>query len=124
MSRYQLLEAFLRAIRGNKATFSTGQGWEAAIAKKKENADIRDLMKIYHRFGCHNIYMHIMEAGCHTGTHWIRDMRATLANKLYQDFPERFQNQKTANKSLNWVDQGCKYQEWAGSSVKHPILGL
>lgn len=64
-----------------------------------------------------------MEAGFHTGTHWIRDMRAVLANKLYQNFPERFQNQKTANKCLNWVDQGCKYQEWAGMFSETPNLG-
>ena len=114
---------FLRAIREAKVAFPTGQGWEAAIATKKENADIRDLMKIYHRFECHNIYSHVVGAGYHTGTHWIRDMRAILANKLYQDFPERFPNQKTANKSLNWVDQGCKYQEWAGMFCETPDLG-
>ncbi|KAJ5117104.1 hypothetical protein N7476_006382 [Penicillium atrosanguineum] len=105
---------FLRAIREAKAAFPTGQGWEAAIATKEENADMRDRMKIYHRFECYNIYWHVVEAGFHTGTYWIRDMRTALANKLCQDFPKRFQNQKTANKCLNWVDQGCKYHEWAG----------
>ncbi|OAA39363.1 hypothetical protein NOR_06201 [Metarhizium rileyi] len=104
---------FLRAIKEAKAAFPTGQGWEAAIATKRENADIRDLMKIYHRFECYNIYTHVVEAGFHTGAHWIRDMRLKLVNKLCKDFPERFHNQRTANKCLNWVDQGCRYHEWA-----------
>ena len=130
-STQRLLEAckanrgrFLLAIGEAKAAFPNGQGWEAAIATKKENADIRDLIKIYHRFECHNIYKHVVEAGYHTGTHWIRDMRALLTNKLCQDFPERFQNQKAANKSLNWVDQGCKYQEWAGMFSEKPDFGF
>ena len=104
---------FLRTIKEAKAVFPTGQGWEAAIATKKENADIRDLMRIYHRFECYNIYRHVVGAGFHTGSHWIRDLRAVLVNKLCRDFPYRFQNQKTANKCLNWVDQGCRYHEWA-----------
>ncbi|KAK2865224.1 hypothetical protein FQN49_003787 [Arthroderma sp. PD_2] len=104
---------FMRAIRETKVAFPTGQGWEAAIATKEDNADMRDLMKIYHRFECYNIYQHVVEAGFHTGTHWIRDMRPELVKKLCQDFPGRFQDQKAANKSLNWVDQGCRYHEWA-----------
>ncbi|KAL8953299.1 MAG: hypothetical protein Q9222_000823 [Ikaeria aurantiellina] len=129
-STSRLLEAcriergqFLRAIREAKAALPTGQGWEAAIATKRENADIRDLMKIYHRFECYNIYRHVVEAGFHTGTHWIRDMRTTLAKKLCKDFPERFPIQKTANRSLSWVDQGCKYHEWAGMFNESPDLG-
>ncbi|KAJ6140272.1 hypothetical protein N7471_006758 [Penicillium samsonianum] len=129
-STKRLLEAcktncgeFLRAISEAKAAFPTGQGWEAAIATKKENADIRDLMRIYHRFECYNIYRHVVEAGYHTGTHWIREMRAVLANKLCRDFPGRFQNQKTANKCLNWVDQGCSYHEWTEILSETPNLG-
>lgn len=129
-STKRLLEAcktncgeFLRAISEAKAAFPTGQGWEAAIATKKENADIRDLMRIYHRFECYNIYRHVVEAGYHTGTHWIREMRAVLANKLCRDFPARFQNQKTANKCLNWVDQGCSYHEWTEILSETPNLG-
>ncbi|KAJ5532734.1 hypothetical protein N7494_009286 [Penicillium frequentans] len=117
------LGGFLQAIREAKVSLPTGQGWEAAIATKKENVDIRDLMKIYHRFECHNIYRHIVEAELHTGTHWIRDMRTALANKLCQDFPERFQDQKAANKCLNWVDQGCRYQEWAEMFNEKTDLG-
>ena len=94
-------------------TLPTGQGWEAAIAIKKDNTDMRDRTKIYHRFECYNIYKHVVEAGYHSGTHWIRDMRTALAKKLRQEFPLRFPDQKAVNKSLNWVDQGCKYHEWA-----------
>ncbi|QLI69463.1 uncharacterized protein G6M90_00g056100 [Metarhizium brunneum] len=114
---------FLRAIREAKAALPTGHGWEAAIATKKENADIRDMMRIYHRFECHNIYSHVVEAGFHTGTHWIREMRTVLVNKLCKDFPERFQNQKTANKCLNWVDQGCRYREWTDLLSETSDLG-
>ncbi|KAJ5219196.1 uncharacterized protein N7498_001295 [Penicillium cinerascens] len=105
---------FLREIEEARTALPTGQGWEAAIATKEDNADLRDRMKIYHRFECYNIYKHVVEAGYHTGTHWIRDMRTSLANKLCQDFPQRFPDQKSVKKSLNWVDQGCKYHEWAG----------
>ncbi|KAJ5123313.1 hypothetical protein N7448_009410 [Penicillium atrosanguineum] len=105
---------FLREIEEARTALPTGQGWEAAIATKEDNADLRDRMKVYHRFECYNIYKHVVEAGYHTGTHWIRDMRTALANKLCQDFPQRFPDQKAVNKSLNWVDQGCKYHEWAG----------
>ncbi|KAF5136397.1 hypothetical protein E5D57_000158 [Metarhizium anisopliae] len=80
-------------------------------------------MRIYHRFECHNIYSHVVEAGFHTGTHWIRDMRTVLVNKLCKDFPERFQNQKTANKCLNWVDQGCRYREWTDLLSETSDLG-
>ncbi|GFF30146.1 hypothetical protein IFM51744_01043 [Aspergillus udagawae] len=111
---------FLRAIGEAKAAFPTGQGWEAAIATKEDNADMRDCMKIYHRFECYNIYRHVVEAGFHTGTHWIRDLRTALANKLCQEFPHRFHNQKAANKSLNWVDHGCKYREWADNFRNNP----
>lgn len=104
---------FLDAIREAKVVFPNGQGWEAALAIKKENNDIRDLMRIYHRFECYNIYSHVVEAGFHTGTHWVRDRRSDLIKQLCQDFPDRFQNQKAANKCLNWVDQGCKYHEWS-----------
>lgn len=114
---------FLRVIKEAKAVFPNGQGWEAAIATKKENTNIRDLMRIYHRFECYNIYRHVVEAGFHTGTHWIREMRATLVNKLCQDFPERFHNQKVANKCLNWVDQGCRYHEWTEMLSETPDLG-
>ncbi|KHN97575.1 uncharacterized protein MAM_04590 [Metarhizium album ARSEF 1941] len=114
---------FLRAIKEAKAALPTGHGWEAAIATKKENADIRDLMRIYHRFECHNIYSHVVEAGFHTGTHWIREMRTVLVNKLCRDFPDRFQNQKMANKCLNWVDQGCRYREWTEMLSETSNLG-
>jgi hypothetical protein len=114
---------FLLAIREAKVALPTGQGWEAAIATKRENADIRDLMRIYYRFECHNIYIHVVEAGFHTGTHWIREKRAALANKLFHDFPERFKDHKSASKSLNWVDQGCRYHEWTGMFSKTPDLG-
>ncbi|KAM3425862.1 hypothetical protein NHJ13734_009861, partial [Beauveria thailandica] len=97
---------FLQVIGESTAVLPTGQGWEAAIAGKKENADVRDLMKVYHRFECHNIYKHVVEAGFHTGEHWIRNMRTVLIEKLCRDFPERFHDAKTANKCLNWVDQG------------------
>ncbi|KAJ5809929.1 uncharacterized protein N7503_002147 [Penicillium pulvis] len=117
------LGGFLQAIKEAKVSLPTGQGWEAAIATKKENVDIRDLLKIYHRFECHNIYRHVVEAEYHTGTHWIRDMRTSLANKLCRDFPERFQDQKAANKCLNWVDQGCRYQEWAEMFKEKTDLG-
>lgn len=104
---------FLREIREAKATLPTGHGWEAAIATKEDNADLRDRMKIYHRFEWYNIYKHVVGAGYHTGTHWVRDMRTALVNKLCHDFPWRFHDQRAVNKSLNWVDQGCKYHEWA-----------
>ncbi|KAL4915957.1 hypothetical protein BDW62DRAFT_203113 [Aspergillus aurantiobrunneus] len=81
---------------------------------------MRDCMKIYHRFECYNIYRHVVEAGLHTGTHWIRDLRTALAHKLCQDFTQRFHDQKAANKSLNWVDHGCKYRERASLSVCFP----
>ncbi|TWU71816.1 hypothetical protein ED733_001360 [Metarhizium rileyi] len=121
---------FLRAIKEAKAAFPTGQGWEAAIATKRENADIRDLMKIYHRFECYNIYTHVVEAGFHTGAHWIRDMRLKLVNKLCKDFPERFHNQRTANKCLNWVDQGCRYtsrctkEQMSAAALRLRSLGI
>lgn len=114
---------FLSAIRQAKAVFPTGHGWEAAIATKKENSDIRDLMRIYHRFECHNIYLHVVEAGFHTGAHWIREMRSELARKLCRDFPGRFPNHKVANKCLNWVDQGCRYHEWTEMLSKTSDLG-
>lgn len=114
---------FLRAIREARATFPTGQGWKAAIASKKENADMRELMRIYHRFECYNIYSHVVEAGFHTGSHWIREMRADLARKLCQEFPERFQSHDAANKCLNWVDQGCKYHGWANMFGEPSNLG-
>lgn len=103
---------FLHAIKEAKVVFPTGQGWEAALVTKKENNDLRDLMRIYHRFECYNIYKHVVDAGFHTGTHWVRDRRSELTQKLCQDFPERFQNEKAASKCLNWVDQGCRYHEW------------
>ncbi|KAL4733397.1 Pyruvate/Phosphoenolpyruvate kinase-like domain-containing protein [Aspergillus similis] len=74
---------------------------------------MRDRIKVYHRFECYNIYTHVVEAGYHTGTHWIRDLRTALAIKLCQGFPQRFPSQKTANKSLNWVDQSYKFNDWA-----------
>lgn len=103
---------FLRAIKEAKVALPNGQGWEAALATKKENTDIRDLLRIYHRFECFNIYSHVVEAGYHTSMHWVRDGRSSLIKKLCEDFPSRFQNQKAANKCLNCVDQGCKYHEW------------
>ncbi|KAG4433956.1 hypothetical protein IFR05_010569 [Cadophora sp. M221] len=118
---------FLREIEDAKTSLPTGQGWEAAIATKKENADLRECIKIYHRFECYNIYKHVVAAGYHTGTHWIRDMKPALADKLCQEFPQRFPDQKTVNKSLNWVDQGCKYNEWTcqfkgeGTALGHLI---
>jgi len=108
---------FLREIEEARTALPTGQGWEAAIATKENNADMRDRNKIYHRFECYNIYKHVVEAGYHTGTHWIRDMRMALVNKLCQEFPQRFPDEKAANKGLNWVDQGCKYHEWAGQFI-------
>lgn len=103
---------FLHAIKDANVVFPNNQGWQAALATKKDNADIRDLMKIYHRFECYNIYRHVVEAGYHTGSCWIRDMRASLIDSLCRNFPRRFNDQKTANRCLNWVDQGCKYHEW------------
>ncbi|KAK4062436.1 hypothetical protein Trihar35433_9257 [Trichoderma harzianum] len=103
---------FLRAIKEAKVALPNGQGWEAALATKKENTDIRDLLRIYHRFECFNIYSHVVEAGYHTSMHWVRDGRSSLIKKLCEDFPKRFQSQKAANKCLNCVDQGCKYHEW------------
>lgn len=103
---------FLRAIRAAKVVLPAGQGWEAAIATKKDNTDIRDLLRIYHRFECYNLYSHVVEAGFHTGTHWVRDRRSELIKSLCHDFPGRFQNERAANKCLNWVDHGCKYYEW------------
>jgi len=105
--------AFLRAVEDGKVSLPTGQGWEAAIATKRNNADLRELTRIFHRFECYNIYKHVVEAGHHTGSHWIRDMRPLLAAKLCHDFPGSFVDQKAANKCLNWVDQGCRYREWA-----------
>ncbi|KAL5083986.1 hypothetical protein Trisim1_012422 [Trichoderma cf. simile WF8] len=103
---------FLHAIKEAKVALPNGQGWEAALATKKENTDIRDLLRIYHRFECFNIYSHVVEAGYHTSIHWVRDGRSNLIQKLCEDFPDRFQSQKAANKCLNCVDQGCKYHEW------------
>lgn len=103
---------FLRAIKEAKVALPNGQGWEAALATKKENTDIRDLLRIYHRFECFNIYSHVVEAGYHTSMHWVRDGRSTLIKKLCEDFPNRFQSPKAANKCLNCVDQGSKYHEW------------
>ncbi|KAH8131898.1 hypothetical protein LI328DRAFT_160682 [Trichoderma asperelloides] len=114
---------FLGAIKEAQVVFPNGQGWEAALATKKENTDIRDLMRIYHRFECYNIYRHVVEAGFHTGTHWVRERRSDLIKKLCQEFPNRFQNQKAANKCLNWVDQGCKYHEWSKIFGKAEDLG-
>ncbi|KAH6869171.1 hypothetical protein B0T10DRAFT_523911 [Thelonectria olida] len=115
---------FLRRVKESKAALPTGQGWKAAIATKKENADMRDLLKIYHRFECYNIYRHVVEAGFHTGEHWVRDRRAELAKKLCDDFPERFQSLKAANKCLNWVDQGCRYYEWTKMFSEVSELGF
>lgn len=109
---------FLRKIKEGRTVLPTGQGWEAAIATKEENTDLRARMKIYHRFECYNIYKHVVEAGYHTGKHWVRDMRSALANKLCQDFPQRFPDQKAVRKSLNWIDQGCKYHEWANQFAR------
>ena len=105
--------AFLRAVEDGKVSLPNGQGWEAAIATKRNNADLRELTRIFHRFECYNIYKHVVDAGYHTGSHWIRDMRPLLAAKLSHDFPSSFVDQKAANKCLNWVDQGCRYREWA-----------
>lgn len=104
---------FMRAITEAKIAFPAGQGWQAAMAAKKENTDMRELARIYQRFECYNIFTHVVEAQYHTGTHWIRDKRSELIKGLCHDFPERFQNQKAAGKCLHWVDQGCKYHEWA-----------
>ena len=113
--------AFLRAVTEGKISLPNGQGWEAAIATKSNNADLRDLTRIFHRFECYNIYQHVVEAGYHTGSHWVREMRPLLAERLCQDFPTHFTDQKAANKCLQWVDQGCRYREWteklSGSSV-------
>ncbi|KAK4628790.1 hypothetical protein CLAFUW4_08472 [Fulvia fulva] len=113
--------AFLRAVTAGKVSLPDGQGWEAAIATKSNNADLRDLTRIFHRFECYNIYQHVVEAGYHTGSHWIREMRPLLAHKLCHDLPAHFIDQKAANKCLQWVDQGCRYREWAeklsGSAV-------
>ncbi|PCD39309.1 hypothetical protein FGRA07_00580 [Fusarium graminearum] len=83
---------------------------------------MRDLLSIYHRFECYNIYRHTVEAGYHTGEHWIRDKRRELAQKLFDDFPERFQDTKSANKCLNWVDQGCRFHEW--TKIFSEVSGL
>ncbi|KAF4449892.1 hypothetical protein F53441_6897 [Fusarium austroafricanum] len=115
---------FLRKVEESKAALPNGQGWRAAIAIKQENADMRDLLSIYHRFECYNIYRHVVEAGYHTGEHWIRDKRRELAQKLCDDFPERFQDTKAANKCLNWVDQGCRYHEWTKMFSEVSELGF
>jgi hypothetical protein len=105
--------AFLTAVEDGKVSLPNGKGWEAAIATKRNNADLRELTRIFHRFECYNIYKHVVDAGYHTGSHWIRDLRPLLAAKLSHDFPSSFVDQKAANKCLNWVDQGCRYREWA-----------
>jgi hypothetical protein len=116
--------AFLRAVEDGKVSLPNGQGWEAAIATKRNNADLRELTRIFHRFECYNIYKHVVDAGYHTGSHWIRDMRPILAAKLSHDFPNSFVDQKAANKCLSWVDQGCRYREWAkGLSDSEVDLG-
>lgn len=115
---------FLRRIVESKASLPNGQGWRAAIAIKQENADMRDLLSIYHRFECYNIYRHVAEAGFHTGEHWIRDKRLELAKRLCDDFPERFHDTKAANKCLNWVDQGCRYHEWTKMFTQVSGLGI
>ncbi|KAL6815037.1 hypothetical protein J3E69DRAFT_358887 [Trichoderma sp. SZMC 28015] len=121
---------FLRAIKEAKVALPNGQGWEAALATKKENTDIRDLLRIYHRFECFNIYSHVVEAGYHTGMHWVRDGRSSLIEKLCEDFPNRFQNQKAANKCLNCIDQGCKYtsrctrEQMNAAAIKFKELGI
>lgn len=117
-------DLFLRKVEESKASLPNGRGWKAAIATKQENADMRDLLSIYHRFECYNIYRHVVEAGYHTGEHWIRDRRQELAKKLCDDFPERFQTLKAANKCLNWVDQGCKYHEWTKIFTQISDLGF
>ncbi|CAF3575964.1 hypothetical protein QX201_002658 [Fusarium graminearum] len=113
---------FFHKVEESKAAFPNGQGWRAAIAIKQDNADMRDLLSIYHRFECYNIYRHTVEAGYHTGEHWIRDKRRELAQKLFDDFPERFQDTKSANKCLNWVDQGCRFHEW--TKIFSEVSGL
>ncbi|SCV34268.1 uncharacterized protein FFB14_04749 [Fusarium fujikuroi] len=115
---------FIRKIEESKASLPNGQGWRAAIAIKQENADMRDLLSIYHRFECYNIYRHVAEAGFHTGEHWIRDKRLELAKRLCDDFPERFHDTKAANKCLNWVDQGCRYHEWTKMFTQVSGLGI
>ncbi|KAL7790522.1 hypothetical protein V8C43DRAFT_315880 [Trichoderma afarasin] len=121
---------FLRAIKEAKIALPNGQGWEAALATKKENTDIRDLLRIYHRFECFNIYSHVVEAGYHTSMHWVRDGRSSLIKKLCEDFPSRFQSQKAANKCLNCVDQGCKYtsrctrEQMNAAAIKFKELGI
>ncbi|KAL7953841.1 hypothetical protein V8C34DRAFT_320495 [Trichoderma compactum] len=121
---------FLRAIKEAKVVLPNGQGWEAALAAKKENTDIRDLLRIYHRFECFNIYRHVVEAGYHTSMHWVRDGRSSLIKKLCEDFPSRFQSPKAANKCLNCVDQGCKYtsrctrEQMNAAAVKFKELGI
>lgn len=114
---------FLRAITEAQLSLPDGRGWEAAIATKKNNVDLRDLTRIFHRFECYNIYQHLVDAGYHTGSHWIRDMRPVLAEKLSRDFPKHFPDPKTANKCLKWVDQGCRYREWA-EKLSGPGLNL
>lgn len=115
---------FLRKVEESQAALPNGQGWQAAIATKQDNADMRDLLSIYHRFECYNIYRHVVDAGYHTGEHWIRDKRQELTKKLCDDFPERFENAKAANKCLNWVDQGCKYHEWTKAFGEEQELGF
>lgn len=115
---------FLRKVEESQAALPNGQGWQAAIATKQDNADMRDLLSIYHRFECYNIYRHVVDAGYHTGEHWIRDKRQELTKKLCDDFPERFENAKAANKCLNWVDQGCKYHEWTKAFSEEQELGF
>ncbi|KAF5664253.1 hypothetical protein FHETE_7135 [Fusarium heterosporum] len=115
---------FLRKVEESQAALPNGQGWQAAIAIKQDNADMRDLLSVYHRFECYNIYRHVVEAGYHTGEHWIRDRRQELTKRLCDDFPKRFQNTKAANKCLNWVDQGCKYHEWTKMFGESQELGF
>ncbi|OAA60618.1 hypothetical protein LEL_10799 [Akanthomyces lecanii RCEF 1005] len=114
---------FFRSIEAAKIALPNGQGWEAAIATKKNNADARDMLRIYHRFECYNIYFHVVEAGLHTGKHWIRDGRSELVKRLRQKFPRHFLDQRATNKCLNWVDQGCKYNQWTEMFGPVPDLG-
>ncbi|OAA52943.1 agmatinase precursor [Cordyceps fumosorosea ARSEF 2679] len=75
---------FFRSVQAAKVALPTGQGWEAAIATKKHNADSRDVLRVLHRFECYNIYRHVVEAGLHTGEHWIRESRLELVKTLCQ----------------------------------------
>ncbi|KAL4728737.1 hypothetical protein ACLX1H_003136 [Fusarium chlamydosporum] len=44
-------DLFLRKVEESKASLPNGRGWKAAIATKQENADMRDLLSIYHSLG-------------------------------------------------------------------------